>query len=84
MNKEQIIAIIDELVLEYANKKYDDLKGKNLIDDLEYDSISLVELIAELEERLDISFEADMMLESVDNYESLVESVLEIVGNDVQ
>ncbi len=84
MNKEQIIKVIDELVMEFANEKTVDLKGKNLVEDLGYDSVSLMQLIAELEEKLGISIEADAMLDSFDNYDSLVESILELMNDDVQ
>ena len=84
MNREQIISIIDELVIEFANEKVEELKGKNLVEDLGYDSVSLMQLIAELEERLEISIEADAMLDSFDNYDNLVESVMELINDGVQ
>ncbi len=84
MNKEQTIKVINELVMEFSNEKTEDLKGKNLVEDLGYDSVSLMQLIAELEEKLGISIEADAMLDSFDNYDSLVESILELMNDDVQ
>ncbi len=84
MDREQIIHNLDELVREVASESCDNLKGKNLVEDLGYDSVSLMELIAELEEHFWISVEGDMMLESFDNYDNIVECVLELISDEVQ
>lgn len=51
-----------------------DLTGKSLIDDLQLDSVALMELAAEIEERFGIHLdEAPSLLELFDNYDKLLE-----------
>lgn len=48
--------------------------GKSLIDDLQLDSVALMELAAEIEERFGIHLdEAPSLLELFDNYDKLLE-----------
>lgn len=51
-----------------------EFKGKSLIDDLQLDSVALMELAAEIEERFGINLdEAPSLLELFDNYDKLLE-----------
>ena len=51
-----------------------EFKGKSLIDDLQLDSVALMELAAEIEERFGIHLdEAPSLLELFDNYDKLLE-----------
>lgn len=51
-----------------------EFKGKSLIDDLQLDSVALMELAAEIEERFGIHLdEAPSLLELFDNYDELLE-----------
>ncbi len=83
INKEQTFRTIIEIVKEFANVECDDLNGKNLVEDLGYDSVSLMQLISELEERLGISMEADMMIESLESFDSLMECVMELMEDEI-
>lgn len=54
----------------------------SLIDDLKMDSLCLVEILAEIEQKFDISFEeGENLLELVDNLESMIQYVEGIVRN---
>lgn len=66
---------LDALIREFANENKDiqNLEGKNLVDDLGYDSISLMQLIAEIEDTFDISMDDDVLIDAFDNYNSLLE-----------
>lgn len=81
MDKQSVKCIIDELVIEYANEQVEELSGKNLVEDLGYDSISLIELITALEDKLGVTFESDMMFENFDNYDSLIEYIMELIND---
>jgi len=72
--------ILDSLIREFAGKNADtvSLEGKNLVDDLGYDSLNLMQLIAEIEEKFDISMDDDVLIDSFDNYNSLLECVLKL------
>lgn len=51
-----------------------EFKGKSLIDELQLDSVALMELAAEIEERFGIHLdEAPSLLELFDNYDKLLE-----------
>jgi len=79
----QIVRVIEEIVKEFANVECDELNGKNLVEDLGYDSVSLMQLISEMEERLGISMEADMMIESLESFDSLMECVMELMEDEI-
>ncbi len=66
---------LDSLIREFANENKDieNLEGKNLVDDLGYDSISLMQLIVEIEDVFDISMDDDVLIDAFDNYNSLLE-----------
>lgn len=66
---------LDSLIREFANENKDieNLEGKNLVDDLGYDSISLMQLIVEIEDVFGISMDDDVLIDAFDNYNSLLE-----------
>lgn len=69
---------IKEIIQKYTEK---DLKDGDisLIEDLEFDSLQLVEVLAEIEERFQISFEeSEKMLDLVDHLEQLINYVEEL------
>lgn len=76
--KQDILKQIEFLIREYANNssEFKSLEGKRLIEDLEYDSISLMELIVAIEEKFCISLEEDMFFDSFDTYDGIVEYIL--------
>ena len=83
---DKIVKKIQEIVIDNAdteNIEIDDLSGKKLVEDLGYDSIKLIHLICELEERLGISFEGvEKMVEAFETYDSVVNLVLNLMkGN---
>lgn len=79
---EKISIQVERLVREYANNssEFKKLEGTKLIDDLEYDSISLMELIVAIEETFNISIEEDMFFDSFDTYDGILEYVLRKLG----
>lgn len=76
---EDISKQVEILVREYANNssEFISLEGKRLIDDLEYDSISLMELIVAIEEKFNITLEEDLFFESFDTYDGILQYVQE-------
>lgn len=72
---------LQQLVREFATENSDTktLEGKNLVDDLGYDSFSLMQLIIEIEETFGISMDEDVLIDSFDNFDSLLESVYKLV-----
>ena len=73
MNKKHILnGIMRNIVSEEMTLK--EFKGKSLIDELQLDSVALMELAAEIEERFGIHLdEAPSLLELFDNYDKLLE-----------
>ena len=83
---DKIVKKIRELVIENAeieDKSIEILSGKNLVEDLGYDSVGLINLICELEEEFDISFDGiDELIEKFNTYDSIVNLVIDILkGN---
>ena len=76
MNKKQIQHILNGIMRNIVSeeKTLKEFKGKSLIDDLQLDSVALMELAAEIEERFGIHLdEAPSLLELFDNYDKLLE-----------
>ena len=76
MNKKQIQHILNGIMRNIVSEEMTlkEFKGKSLIDDLQLDSVALMELAAEIEERFGIHLdEAPSLLELFDNYDKLLE-----------
>ena len=76
MNKKQIQHILNGIMRNIVSEEMTlkEFKGKSLIDDLQLDSVALMELAAEIEERFVIHLdEAPSLLELFDNYDKLLE-----------
>lgn len=72
-----IVDIIGKYTEEEIRKEH-----VSLIDDLKMDSLCLVEILAEIEQKFDISFEeGENLLELVDDLESMIQYVEGIVRN---
>lgn len=62
---------------------YDDIKlhdQLHLIEDLGFESVSIIQLIAQIEEQLDITFDYDTALDDI----LRVDSLLDLVANKVE
>lgn len=75
---------LDKLIKNYIEDEHlyqDGLEGKKLIDDLGFDSVSIIQLMSDIEEHFNIEFkDEDILIESFETYEklkSLVEKMLE-------
>ncbi len=77
MSCEEIARKLNNVI--YRNCDYEgDLKGKSFTDDLELDSVSLMQLVVEVEEEFKVSLdESDNLLELMDNYDNLLEYLQE-------
>ena len=76
MNKKQIQHILNGIMRNIVSEEMTlkEFKGKSLIDELQLDSVALMELAAEIEERFGIHLdEAPSLLELFDNYDKLLE-----------
>lgn len=76
MNKKQIQHILNGIMRNIVSEEMTlkEFKGKSLIDDLQLDSVALMEPAAEIEERFGIHLdEAPSLLELFDNYDKLLE-----------
>lgn len=73
---------LDEIIKKYIENNQDDSYfGKSLISDIKLDSVSLMEVIAEIEDKFDFSFGFDEnLIELLDNYDRLLEYIYKRVG----
>lgn len=80
----ELIVKLKLLVIKYAGENFKDVELKddtNLIDDLGYESINLVELLIEIENELGIDFdEVDELIEAFDTFGSLKNLIEKIIG----
>ncbi len=73
---------LDEIIKKYSENNQDDSYfGKSLISDIKLDSVSLMEVIAEIEDKFDFSFGLDEnLIELLDNYDRLLEYIYKRIG----
>ncbi len=73
---------LDEIIKKYIENNQDDSYfGKSLISDIKLDSVSLMEVIAEIEDKFDFSFGLDEnLIELLDNYDRLLEYIYKRIG----
>lgn len=73
---------LNEIIQRYSgNIQIDSYLGKSLISDVKLDSVSLMEVIADIEEKFYFSFGLnDNLLELLDNYDKLLEYLCERMG----
>ncbi len=81
MGYEEIVRKLNNII--YRSCDYEgELKGKSFTEDLDLDSVSLMQFIVEVEEEFEISLdESENLLELVDNYDNLLEYLQEKVEN---
>lgn len=79
----EVVKKINQLILdntETDDKNTDNLSGFKLVEDLGYDSIKLLQLIVELEEEFNISFEGvEDMIGQFEKYDSIVNLVIKLI-----
>ena len=79
----EVVKKINQLILDNAeveDKNIDNLSGLKLVEDLGYDSIKLLQLIVELEEEFNISFEGvEDMIGQFEKYDSIVNLVIKLI-----
>ncbi|MBE5925365.1 MAG: hypothetical protein E7270_00010 [Lachnospiraceae bacterium] len=79
----EVVIKIRELVLENAeieDKNLDSLSGKKLVEDLGYDSVALIQLMCDIEDNLDITFDnLDGLIEAFGSYDTLVNFIIKTI-----
>lgn len=83
MYRAEIEKALNYLIRENSPKELTDIafEGKSIIEDLEFDSVSLMQLVAGIEETFGVSLDdSDSLLDLMDSYDELVEFILEKNG----
>lgn len=85
MNEKDIIEKIKYIILDNADMEEQDkpanIEGLSLTEDLEYDSLSFMNMIVELETEFGISFDdSELLLDNLDDCDKLVKYVVELVS----
>lgn len=85
MNEINIIEKIKYIILDNADMEEQDkpgcIDGLSLTEDLEYDSLSFMNMIVELETEFGISFDdSELLLDNLDDCDKLVKYVVELVS----
>lgn len=83
MPKEELRKIVYASIEATKPMIYDDIKlhdQLHLIEDLGFESVSIIQLIAQIEEQLDITFDYDTALDDI----LRVDSLLDLVANKVE
>lgn len=84
MNMNEVQRKLNEIIQRYSeNTQADSYSGKSLISDIKLDSVSLMEVIAEIEDKFGFSFGLDEnLIELFDNYDRLLEYLHKRMGED--
>lgn len=74
MNIEKELKGIIETISE---RTFENLSGKNLFEDLEFDSIMIMELVVEVEKKFQINLGEDELIESISMFDNLLSVLTE-------
>lgn len=84
MKAEEITNKLNTIVIKNADIDKQDireLEGIKFFDDLGYDSIGIVQLMCDIEDEFDISFDdSDIVMEAFESYDNLRKIVFRMVG----
>jgi len=76
MEKEEIRKILNQLIVNSSPQEIscESFEGKSIVEDLDFDSVSLMQLVTEIEETFGVSLdESGSLLELLDSYDELLE-----------
>ena len=76
MKKEEIKETLDKLIINSSSEELSEkcFEGKSIVEDLNFDSVSLMLLVTKIEEIFGVSLdESGSLLELLDSYDELVE-----------
>ncbi len=78
---EEITQRVDKLICEVLGKdlKHKELVGKDMFEDLEFDSITILELISKIEYEFQTEIEPEILIDNMSKYDSVVEMVSNII-----
>jgi len=80
---DNISEIIQNLVIRVGNLADENIvfkEGMSLVNDLKYDSVSIINLIVAIEQEFDIEFDdEEMLIGKVDDLDELIKYVCELV-----
>lgn len=83
MKRAEVLRELNRLIIQNCPKELEiiDFIGKSIIEDLGFDSVSLMQLVTDIEETFGVSMdESDSLLGLLENYDELVEYVTEKSG----
>lgn len=82
MKNKEIKDVLDSIIREYSGESaMEDYHGQSLIRDMELDSVSLMEVITDIEEKFCVDFNMEEnLIELLDSYDGLLEYLCKKVG----
>lgn len=83
MEKEEIRQILNKLIVNSSPEELaeESFEGKSIAEDLDFDSVSLMQLVTEIEETFGVSLdESGSLLELLDSYDELLEFLVKEGG----
>ncbi|MDE7307324.1 MAG: hypothetical protein K2N61_01460, partial [Lachnospiraceae bacterium] len=79
MEKEEIKKVLNRLIVNNSSEEIslELFEGKSIVEDLGFDSVSLMQLVMEIEETFGVSLdESGSLLELLDSYDELLEFLI--------
>ena len=80
MEKEKIKKLLNKLIVSNSPKEMSEksFEGKSIVEDLDFDSVSLMQLVTEIEDTFGVSLdESGSLLELLDSYDELLEFLIQ-------
>ena len=80
MEKEEIKKVLNKLIVSNSPKEMSEksFEGKSIVEDLDFDSVSLMQLVTEIEDTFGVSLdESGSLLELLDSYDELLEFLIQ-------
>lgn len=79
----QVLAQLKEVIESILEEEVEITGQTQLIDDLEFDSVSIVELITKIEESFSITFnDEDLLVDQFETVDSLVHYIMELLDKN--
>lgn len=86
MDRGNVTVYLNQLISAISDDQLEDtdFTGKSIIDDLKFDSVALMQLVAEIEEHFGVELDtSESLLELLDSYDELVEYLVKESGGGV-
>lgn len=77
VTREELKKIVNKLIVEIGHIESDDceFEGKNMFGDLDFDSISIIELITAIEDEINMDIPPELLVDCMNEYDTIIDCI---------